>query len=88
MICTAFFHAVEVVGRAAQGLERILREGTARGELGVRDPRAASRVVLAALITHAQWFSFPEVYSAITGGDREGAKDAVMELLTEALREP
>jgi AcrR family transcriptional regulator len=84
----AAFHAVEVVGRAAQRLERIIRDGVARGELDVPDPRAAARVILAALITHAQWFSLPEVYSVVTGADRARAEDAVVEVLAGALRGP
>ncbi len=81
----ALFHATEVIGRMAARLERTLAEGTASGELRISDPRAASRVILSALLTHAHWFAYPSIYSAITGPDRARAEAAVMEVLLEAL---
>jgi AcrR family transcriptional regulator len=82
----ALFHATEVIGRAAARLERTLIDGAARGELHVPDPRAASRVILSALLTHAHWFALPGIYSAITGPDRSRAEATVMEVLLDALR--
>jgi TetR/AcrR family transcriptional regulator len=84
----ALFHAVEVVGRAARGLERILLDGVERGELAIEDPRATARVILSALITHAHWFAFPDAYVPIVGRDRAAAEEAALDVLTRALRTP
>jgi AcrR family transcriptional regulator len=82
----AVFLATEVVGRAAHQLERILIESVHEGEFRIADPRVTARVILAALITHAQWFARPDIYGGLTGVDREGAEKAVIEVLLEALR--
>lgn len=77
----AVFHTIEVLSRSAQQLERILVDCNRRGELRVTDPRATSRVILAALLTHAHWFAHPEIYGGMTGPDRERAETAVIEAL-------
>ncbi len=82
----AVFHTIEVLGRSAQKLERILIDCNRRGELDVSDPRVTSRVVLSALVTHAHWFAQPAVYSGLTGVDRERAQTAVIEVLLEIVR--
>jgi AcrR family transcriptional regulator len=82
----ALFHATEVLGRTATRLERALADGVAAGELRVFDPRATARVILSALVTHAHWFAFPNIYSGITGADRDRAETAVLEVLLESLR--
>jgi TetR/AcrR family transcriptional regulator len=82
----AIFHATEVLGRAARALERTLHDGAARGEFRSTDTRAAARVILSALVTHAHWFAYPGVYAGIIGTDRDGAKNAVIGLVVNALR--
>ncbi len=82
----AVFHTIEVLGRSAQKLERILVDCNQRGELEVSDPRVTSRVVLSALVTHSHWFAQPAVYSGLTGVDRERAQAAVIEVLLEIVR--
>lgn len=82
----AVFHTIEVLGRSARRLERILVECTAGGELSVADPRTTSRVILSALVTHAHWFAHPDIYGGITGLDRARAEETVIEVLVDALR--
>ena len=82
----AVFHATEVVGRAAHKLERILVESVHEGEFRVADPRVTARVILAALITHAQWFARPDLYGGLTGVDRAGAESSVVNAVLESLR--
>lgn len=82
----ALFHSTEVMERAAVRLERMLADGASRGELRIPDPRATARVILSALITHAHWFSHPEIYAGLTGPDRTRAEVAVVEVLVESLR--
>lgn len=84
----ALFHATEVIGRAASRLEQSLTEGVARGEFRVPDPRATARVILSALITHAHWFSLPDIHAGLIGADRARAEAAVVEVLADALRTP
>jgi AcrR family transcriptional regulator len=82
----AVFHAVDVMGRAAHQLERILIHGAAHGEFRISDPRTSARVILATLVTHAHWFAYPEIYAGLTGVDRPAAEAAVVEVLVETLR--
>lgn len=82
----ALFHATEVIGRAALDLEKALAEGVATGELKVADPRTTARVILSALITHAHWFAFPEIYVGIIGTDPFRAEEAVLDVLVNGLR--
>jgi hypothetical protein len=82
----AVFHTIEVLGRAAHKLERILVDSVRQGELQVNDPRATSRAVLAAMLTYAHWFAHPEIYSGLTGVDRERAESAVVDVLLEGIR--
>ena len=82
----AVFHATEVTGRAVRQLERTLADGVAQGEFRIGNTRAAARVILAALITHAHWFAHPEIFSGITGVDRAAAEESVMRVLVEGLR--
>jgi len=82
----AVFHSIEVMGRAAQRLERTLADGVERGEFQVHDLRATARVILSALITYAHWFSHPEVYGGLTGKDRAAAEESVLRVLVDALR--
>lgn len=84
----AVFHAVEVLGRAAQQLERILIQGNARGEFRVPDPRATARVILSAMATHAHWFAYPEIYTGLIGVDRTAAATAILEVLQEIVKSP
>lgn len=81
----ALFHATEVIGRSALDLERTLAEGVAAGELKIADPRATARVILSALITHAHWFAFPEIYVGVIGADPARAEAAVLDALVEGL---
>jgi AcrR family transcriptional regulator len=84
----AVFHSVEVLGRAAQRLERILVEGNTRGEFRVPDPRASARVILSALVSHAHWFAFPEIYAGLTGMDRPASEAVIADVLLEIVCAP
>lgn len=82
----AVFHTVEVLGRAAHKLEKILVDSVRTGEWQFSDPRATSRAMLATLLTYAHWFAHPEIYSGLTGLDRERAEAGVIAVLLEGVR--
>jgi TetR/AcrR family transcriptional regulator len=81
----AVFHTTEVSGRAASRLEALLSEGVRRGDIRLLDVRTAARVVLSALLTHAQWFASPEIYGDLIGPDRERTEQGVIDFLVGAL---
>ncbi|HET9512495.1 MAG TPA: TetR/AcrR family transcriptional regulator [Gemmatimonadales bacterium] len=81
----AVFHTTEVIGRSVSRLERILTDGSVRGEFRIHDARTAARIIHSALITYSLWFASPGIYGALTGMDRKQAEDAVMDVLSGAL---
>ncbi len=81
----AVFYATEVISRAVGRLEAMLSEGARRGEIHVLDVRTAARVIVAALITYAQWFASPAISAALTGPDRERAEESAIGVLIGVL---
>lgn len=82
----AAFHASERLERLVRLLERIIRDGAARGELRpAADARAAARTIVATVAAHALWFAYPAIYAGVTGEDRERAAAATIETLVQSL---
>jgi TetR/AcrR family transcriptional regulator len=81
----AVFHTAESLERFLHMLERIIAGGVARGELRTSDVRASARTVLATLAAHSLWFAYPDIYSSLTGADRERASAATIETLIQSL---
>ncbi|MBC7897424.1 MAG: TetR/AcrR family transcriptional regulator [Cytophagaceae bacterium] len=84
----AVFHTSESLERLLRELERIVAGGVARGELRTLDVRASARTVLATLGAHALWFAYPDIYSGLTGMDRERAAALTIETLLQSLGAP
>jgi AcrR family transcriptional regulator len=84
----AVFHTTEVIGRAVGRLEALLSEGVRSGEIHLCDVRTVARVIVSALITYTVWFGSPSIYGELTGPDRNGTKEAVIDLLVGVVGRP